>query len=91
MEIKGLSQNVFYCVEQSDAKKTKNDSLKDISLSLNYLNKFLLPKLNKEKNFSKIAPNEDIYQLDCISVAHDIIDLNVPLCDTGGTGGLGGG
>ncbi|MBA2368325.1 MAG: hypothetical protein H0V82_04790 [Candidatus Protochlamydia sp.] len=87
MEIKGLSQSVFYSVEQSNVKKTKNDSLKEISLIGNYLDKRLAPKLVKEKNFSSISPNEDIYHLDCRTVAKDISELNVPLCDTINGGG----
>ncbi|MBA2367395.1 MAG: hypothetical protein H0V82_00035 [Candidatus Protochlamydia sp.] len=84
MEIKGLSQSVF-SVEPNDMKKTK--SLNGISFTVNYLNQFLAPKFDKEKNFSRISPNEDIYRLDCRSIAKDISDLKVPLCDTNVGGG----
>ncbi|MBA2368765.1 MAG: hypothetical protein H0V82_07050 [Candidatus Protochlamydia sp.] len=87
MEIKGLSQSLFYTVEQNQTKKN-NDPLKGM---LDNLNKYLAPKMHKEDNFFKISPKEDIYNLECRSVAKNISDLNAPLCDTGLCGGGGGG
>lgn len=89
MEIKGVSQSPFYNVIQGEVKK-KNDYSKGILSPLDYLNQLLALKLDKEKNFSKISSKEATYALDCRSVAKDISDLNMPLCDTGG-GGYGGG
>ena len=86
MEIKGVSQSCYYVAEQSDTNK-KNEPLKGIASTLNYLNQFLISKVDKEKIFTKISPKEDTYTLDCRSVARGISDLNVPLCDT--TGGAG--
>ncbi|MBA2367703.1 MAG: hypothetical protein H0V82_01610 [Candidatus Protochlamydia sp.] len=86
MEIKNASQSLFYSVEQTNVKNTQNDSLKGISTTLNYLNQLKGSKLENEKNFFKISPKQDIYAIDCRSIAKDINDLNVPLCDTIGGG-----
>jgi hypothetical protein len=85
MEIKGASQTFFYNTNHTDTKK-KSDTLNKFSSSLDYFNQLLLPKLDEEKNFSKISPKEDNYSLGYRSVAKEVSDLKAPLCDTIGGG-----
>ena len=83
MEINRISQFRLNLAEQNDSTKIKKDVLKGIKLSIDEKNTF---KLNKEKSFSKFS-SEEIYDLDFRTVIKNIMDLNVPLCDSCGGGG----
>ena len=93
MEIRSaIAQLSFYHVERNDAKKIKNDVLKKI-IPVFDIRDLYISKLVKEKNFSQFSSKEnlskdDVYDLDFRTVTKNIMDLELPLCDTGtGQGG----
>ncbi|MBA2367479.1 MAG: hypothetical protein H0V82_00460 [Candidatus Protochlamydia sp.] len=95
MEIKGaIPQFNLFQVEQKD-KKTKNHVLKG---TIPRKENSLEVKLEKGKFFSKFSSKannteDSLYDVDFNRVTKNIIDLEIPLCETGtgGGGGSGGG